>query len=65
MAIYESFFRTFCIFPQVQVTYLRANRNSLKEGFKFWYGGRSNDVLSDLLYYTLGNGKENTLIKFS
>lgn len=38
-SIYENFFRTFAIYPDVATHLLRASSDSLNKGIKFWYKG--------------------------
>ena len=62
----ETFFRTFCVNKKAEGDYLlRANRESFRKGIQYWYNGRDNPAVAQLLYSYLGKQKVNHLIKFS
>lgn len=64
--VYEQFFRMFCRNQYLEYDYtLRADLNSLKEGMKWWYGGKPNDLMAELIFNYIGKGKVNHLITFN
>ena len=63
---YEMFFRTFCVNKQAEGDYLlRANKDSFRKGLQYWYNGRDNAAVAQLLFSYLGKQKVNHIIKFS
>lgn len=64
--VFESYFRTFCKNKGAENEYsLRADAASFKEGLQYWYGGRENGPLADLLFNYLSKGMKNHLLTFS
>lgn len=62
----EMFFRTFCVNKKAEADYLlRANKDSFRKGIQYWYNGKDNPAVANLLFSYLGKQKVNHLITFS
>ena len=63
---YEYVFRRLSRNPRAKHDYeLRMTHKSLKNGLKFIYAGKPNDVLSDLIFSYFNKGFKNAQVKFS
>ena len=64
--IYEQFFRFFCVNKYVDNIYmLMSTRASFRRGIRYWYGGRDNQPLADIIFNYIGRGIVNHVITLS
>ena len=62
----EKFFRTLCYNKKAEADYLlRADRASFRRGIKYWYNGKDNEFVANLIYFYIGKQKVNHLITLS